>query len=50
MLDAVNTKQLVLNEFEDPRVGILSFVDPEYKGPSVDAKKRIRQDLGIEWR
>ncbi|MDA4844004.1 hypothetical protein [Hoeflea poritis] len=49
VLDAVNTKQLVLNEFEDPRVGVLSFVDPKYKGPSWDGLKRMKHVLGLEW-
>ena len=49
VLDAVKNKQLVLNEFEDPRVGILSFVDPKYKGPSWDGLKRMKDDLRLEW-
>ena len=49
VLDAVKTKQLVLNEFEDPRVGVLSFVDPKYKGPSWDGLKRMKHELGLDW-
>lgn len=49
VLDAVKNKQLVLNEFEDPRVGILSFVDPKYKGPSWDGLKHMKDDLRLEW-
>lgn len=36
-LDGVKTKQLVLNEFEDPRVGVLSFSIPNTKArPGMD--------------
>lgn len=45
--DAVKSGQLVADEFNDKRVGLLSFKEPAYKGPSVATKGHIQKMFGV---
>jgi|GEM_PF-4333639 len=46
--DAVETGKLVADEFNDERVGPLTFKTPNYSGPSPDVEEQIREEFGID--
>lgn len=46
--DAIESGQLVSDEFNDERVGLMSYDNPIYTGPKVATKGRIRKMFGTK--